>query len=344
MSNHLPSAPPGVVAADGVPAFGSYQGSVDAIRWSGLAGGFAHGRLWRALHWKRWQWVGVANQDLFAALALFRSGYVASCFGYVFSRREGRMLVERSTLAVPGLELEVGQQPGAGLHARFHRRGVRAEISRAAGSSSYRVCVAWGGLAIDLELDAARAAPALTAICPVPGAVANATQKAGPLSVRGRIVVDGRLFPFGGATEGVGTLDHTSGLLARETRWRWASMWGRVPGGPLVGLNLVTGFNQPADGTGENALWIGDQLIPLGPADIAFSNGGGEWTVKTSDGLVDLVLTPEGARRETVDLKLVKSVYVQPLGRFYGTVRTPGGQRIAIDGLPGVTEDHLARW
>jgi hypothetical protein len=61
--------------------------------------------------------------------------------------------------------------------------------------------------------------------------------------------------------------------------------------------------------------------------------------------MVDLVFTPEGARREDKDLFVAQSFYVQPVGVFSGTIRPgPGAARLQISDLAGVTEDHRARW
>jgi hypothetical protein len=38
------------------------------------------------------------------------------------------------------------------------------------------------------------------------------------------------------------------------------------------------------------------------------------------------------------------SKYVQPFGTFSGHLTAADGERVAIDGLAGVAEDHAARW
>src|SRR5205807_7483748 len=103
-------------------------------------------------------------------------------------------------------------------------------------------------------LDAGAAPPTLLAIAPIEGGVANATHKTVCLPARGEVRVAGARFDLEGHH---GVLDHTAGLLARETTWLWASA-----SGARVGLNLVDGFNGPV----ENALWLDGQLIPVGEA------------------------------------------------------------------------------
>ena len=61
--------------------------------------------------------------------------------------------------------------------------------------------------------------------------------------------------------------------------------------------------------------------------------------MQSVDGRVDLTFRAEGYRAQTVDLKVIFSRYVQPFGTFSGTVNG-----IAVEDLPGVAEDHAARW
>ncbi len=63
------------------------------------------------------------------------------------------------------------------------------------------------------------------------------------------------------------------------------------------------------------------------------------WRIRSEDGRVDLVFQPEGQRAQTIDLMLIASRYVQPFGSFSGKLHG-----VTLDGLAGVTEDHVARW
>ncbi len=134
-----------------------------------------------------------------------------------------------------------------------------------------------------------------------------------------------------------GALDHTSGLLARETRWHWASA-----AGPRLGFNFVEGFNGPV----ENVVWLDGRIHPVGPVAFEFDRARTNlpWRIRSPDGAVDLTFTPEAERRQNKNLVLAVSRYVQPIGTFRGTLRLPGTAEVKVDDLAGVTEDHLARW
>ncbi len=106
-------------------------------------------------------------------------------------------------------------------------------------------------------------------------------------------------------------------------------------------MNLSDGFM----GISENVVWADGELYPVGAARFEFDADDPErpWQVKTTDGAVDLTFTPEGFRRQDKNLGLALSRYVQPFGVFRGTLRLGGVARQVTD-LPGVTEDHVARW
>ncbi len=167
------------------------------------------------------------------------------------------------------------------------------------------------------------------------GAALHATQKSGGLALDGEVRVGTSAFSLAG---GVASVDYSNGLLARDTAWRWASAHGQG-----IGFNLQAGYF----GAAENALWLDQTIIPLGAASFDFDPAAplAPWHIKTDDGLLDLVFTPEGARSEDKNLLVAASHYVQPIGTFSGTVRAaqdaPARQ---IDALVGVTEEHRSRW
>jgi hypothetical protein len=190
---------------------------------------------------------------------------------------------------------------------------------------------------------AAGGAPPLAVIAPVrDGGVVNVTLKRAGLLAFGSLTVDGRRFDLDG---GVAGMDYTHGLLARRTSWRWAMANGRLQDGTPLGLNLVEGFNEEAATVNENALWVGDRLIPLGRARFDYNKDDvlDPWRVRTVDGSVDLRFRPLHAHREDRDFKLVKSHFAQPVGRFEGEIRVDG-HPVPVAWLAGVTEDQDILW
>jgi hypothetical protein len=327
----LAPAPRAPVDASGQPAFGAYAGECAEISWARLDGPYARNALWRLLHLKRWHYVSLAGPDLCAALLVADVGYAANAFLYLFDRKERLLLADRSFLGIPGLMAEVAAHAGPGARTRWN--GAGAEITFDRGANGWTLLArAPGDFAVEASL-ALPAAPTLCAVARIEGGVANCTHKTLCLPAQGEVRVGGRRFDLDGH---FGALDHTSGLLARDTSWRWAS----ATRGDL-GVNLVQGFN----GAVENAVWLDGRVYPVGAAEISYDVAAPQdsWRIRTVDGAVDLTFRPEGERRKDVDLYVARSRYLQGIGAMSGRLRV-GGREVQVTDLCGVTEDHSARW
>ncbi|MBI4510011.1 MAG: DUF2804 domain-containing protein [Deltaproteobacteria bacterium] len=334
IASSLPPPPSSLLDAQGHPAFGAYAGEISRVSWQGLRAPSPKGKLWTALHQKGWHFVSIAGQRHLAALAIIDLGWLASCFVYVFDRQEKRFLIDAQFMGPPVLASRVSDRAGALARSSFRMPGASFTLERASHSDSWHVSGHAQGLHLNAWLDAASAPPTLCAVAPIPGGAANCTHKTVCLPATGEIRVSGITIDLAGHTA---MLDHTRGLLARETSWKWASL-----SAPGIGLNLVEGFNGPV----ENVVWIGGHLSPVGAATISHdpTRPGSPWLIRTDDGKVDLEFRPEGARRQDVNLVLASSRYVQPIGTFWGTIRGDGTTSAKVDGLVGVTEDHRSRW
>jgi hypothetical protein len=323
---------PESVVVDGAPAHGRYAGRIDRIDWSALRE--RPGRLWRKLHHKRWHYVGLGNDALFIGVAIVDVGWTCTAFAYLFDRRRRRLLADWSQDGLPGLQAGVSDAPLADAHAWFRGPGARLELRHQA-DDSLLLQVRTRGLRIEAQLGLDGMAPPLLAIGPIEGGLAHATQKTTALPVLGWAEAGGQRFSLDDAWAAV---DASNGLLARETAWRWASAHRAD-----IGFNLQRGYF----GAQENVLWLDGQPIPLGAAQFDFdaTQPLSPWHIRTEDGLLDLVFTPEGARRANRNLLIAASRYVQPVGTFAGTVRAaPGAPSREVAGLLGVTEDHFSRW
>lgn len=333
----------------GAPAWGSYRGAFREIDCARLV----PDRFERLATEKRWLWGAIATDPRAAepggrpsteparpasliAWAVVDLGYAASAFAFCW--QEGRGLaVDRSLLGVPRL-CRVRRSAGARIDARFvHPRGSIRTIARD-GEPTIEVAIALEGLEVHATLDERGAPPALTAVAPVPRGRVNVTEKRALMAVRGAALIDGRRVSLDGA---LGGYDLTHGLLGRRTQWNWAFLLGRATTGERVGVNLVQGFV----GEPECAAWIDGDLVPLAEGRFEFTRDDPmrPWRVTTADGAVDLAFEPGGAHRESLDLKLLRSRFVQPAGTFTGTIRA-GGRTLRIERAPGVVEDQDVLW
>lgn len=333
----LPAAPNSLSDA-GLPRFGTYAGRVTDSSLAGLTAPFAHAGARRLAREKKWHYACAASKELVIGGAVIQLGYLASCFVYVFDRQARKLLVDRS-MVIPPMLAEVSDSPA---HARAVLRSLRTRVEIEASVSGGRFSARFpGDVEIDLQLRGDGAPVPLTAICPVPGEGVTLTQKTCCLTAEGLVRVGSEKRKL---SEAFASLDYTHGLLARETAWRWASASGRGVGGEQVGLNLVAGQN---DGEAtENGIWIDGALSRLSKVQFDFDpqRPTEPWKIESEDARVKLRFVPEGKRAENIDLKLIASQYVQPIGTFEGTLRGEDGREVRVSGLPGVTENHRAVW
>lgn len=187
---------------------------------------------------------------------------------------------------------------------------------------------------ISANLDAGGSPAPLCAIVPIEGGIGNCTHKTVGLLASGEVDVGSATFDLDGS---LALLDHTYGILARKTAWKWAAASTRD-----VSLNLVEGLNGP----GENFVWIDGKPYPVGAVRFSFDPAAPmkPWTIKGDGGRVDLLFVPEGFLRQDKQLLIAESRWLGPVGKFSGTLHPDGIAPRRVDALLGVTEDHFARW
>ncbi len=330
LASPLPPAPAQLVSADGAPQFGLYAGAIGDAAISRLKD--PPGILQRRLMEKKWQYAFVATPEMMLSIAVIDCGYLSTGICALFDRGGRRLLIDDNPV-LPPLCAQVRDEPADGMSARLVGPRIDARLQRAGGRVSIRA--KWAHAVIDLMLDANRAPAPISAVGDA-GAQGrfDFTQKTVLVPAEGEVRAGNVRFAVQGELAG---LDYTHGLLARETAWRWAFGCGRS-GPHLVAFNFSEGF---LGGAGENAVWIDGDPQAAGPVAFSFTPQApmSAWRVRSADGSVDLSFAPEGYRAQNIDLKLISSRYVQPFGTFSGTL---GG--IAVADLPGVAEDHAARW
>jgi hypothetical protein len=297
--------------ASGSPRVGAFTGPLPAVT---LARSM--------LRTKKWVWLGISAGDVWATLALVRTGYAATVFAFVADRTG--MLAERVVLATPQA-VRVSDAPHDDVTvASAVWRGARVGIDRREGAWAVRGVV--GPIAFDAELVFAEEGQ-LSVVAPLGPGRLSATEKRAPLHVLGRITVAGRVIELDGGRAGY---DYTHGHMPRHTRWRWAFGLDRD-----LALNLTSGFV----GAAECALLRANgAVVPVAEPRIDFGRTPLEraWTLEGEG--IDLRFEPVAAHAQSTNLVLVRSRFVQCVGRFRGTV---AGN--AID-MPGVVEDQDSLW
>ncbi len=331
MSNDLLPTPASLVDIDGnFPAYGPYRGAiadVSTARWDRDA------FTWRRrLQRKGWIYLGAYHDDFMVGFAVADAGYIGTAFLYVYDRKRREFVEEK--LDVPlGFRDDFAPSMRRGWKLGLGHRHWRIDPE----GDGMRLRYEGKRLSCDLRLSTLDGG--MTSLAPSRDRPFNHTFKrlCLPITVSARL--DERHFdvelPHGGA------LDFTLGYPPRDTHWNWACLQGTTDDGRPFGLNLVAHFNDEI----ENALWLGDRLIPLGRgAEFSVGQPPGQqsWTVRHAGLGLDLTFTPEGARSDRKNLGLVKHDFIQPFGRFTGTFRD-GDRDVRVEGY-GVVEDHTSHW
>ena len=289
---------------------------------------------------KEWHYTSIDCERIFLAFGLVHLGYAANVFLYMVDK-------QRPSVA----HQHVGFSPlGWGLD--FAPSSVEGETTWRRKGSEIRV--AWQGrqrrgtwdVRIDVPLSERRlrggfrveAADALALLYDLGGGRPAYTHKAAGLRASGSLRFGDEAIDLAGS---LATIDWTRSLATRQTRWKWASFAGHA-GGHALGLNLSAEVYDAPDGASlENALWIDGRVQPLPGVTFGVPKlpAVDDWTIRTADGRVDLTFRPLGARAQHLDLKLLRSDFVQPYGLFRGRVLGH-----TVEDVFGVVEDHLSVW
>lgn len=316
----LPASP---VDAQGALVHGRFAGTLGV---DPVALGPDGGRV------RRWRYVAAGDGDTIVGAAVVDLGFVGVAFA--FASAAGRVTRAETTRPL-GAGLRVGTTPAGGAVCRTRRSVVDVD-----GTGGFRLDVAAPGGRLRAEVHLHDPVTDATVLTATPEGGWNATVKAAGTPARGTVRIgDGPVVELG--PEAGAWSDWTAGRQDRTTVWRWAAGAGVADDGRRVGLNASTGMNAAV---GEDLVWWDgvprslpvDRLAPRTPEDPE-----GPWAVVSGDARLEL--DPEASRRAHEQLLVVTSSYVQPFGRWVGTLPAPDGHPTAVT-LAGVAEDHLAVW
>ena len=293
-----------------------------------------------SLRHKRWIYAGIFGPTHVVGVAVVHIGYAANAFVYV-GDLDGRRVRQWKAVA-PAWAARVSRRT-----ARWNHPGDTVDLSLPEGATPGRITAAVrvDGATVTLDATLAQAAAAGASVtCVAPSydgdaARWNLTTKDNDLVAQGTLVWGSEAL----ALDAAAAVDVTDAYPARHTAWRWASLAGRDRAGRRVGVNLCAIHND-SEHARENVLWLDGAVHPLGAARFTFDPSSPDrspWRLSAPG--VDLTFEPSGLRDGVENLGLVASRFVQPYGRFSGRIDV-GGVRTDLDGVPGVVEDHDARW
>jgi len=333
----LAPPPDSLLNENGIPNRGRYGGAIPEVRWPKI---WSPLRLLDMLRQKRWFFLTASSGDLLISVAIVDLTYAGNAFVHVADLRQGRLVAESSGLALPGLNLRVNNRPEEGAFASFRAPGLEIRFERPEGVNAYSLFVKTPELHVDASFDCVGAPDPLCVISQSAEGRPIYTEKRNLLALSGSIELRGAR----DILKGYAGLDYTNGYPPRDTHWYWSFGLGTLANGDAVGFNLCAGNN--LNGQNENAVWSGQNLYFLEEVRFEFAKSAPEekWRIGSADGNVDLEFEPKAIHRETRNLGLVQSRFVQLAGFYNGTIRIPGGKTLRIDRVPGLAEDQKVRW
>jgi hypothetical protein len=357
----LDPAPARAVSSDGIPHFGGYAGIVAQTGMSALAGPHRLGGsdpagvARRRLREKSWVYLFAATEEIAVTSALVNGGITGSGFLMVTDLKTGSVIADSSR---KGALAAVNDAPGDGLRATYRLPGTRYTVRRDGDEIRFQASLgrsmasvpgrsqAW----VELDLTLREGGLGITAVSEVEHgreSSVSVTGKASCLATTGSVVVHGEHGPRTWTLDGgLGGYDYTKGLLCRSTAWRWAYGTGQLEDGTVLGFNLTEGFSGVGERSRENAVWIDGRPTPLDPRSrFTFDRSDlmAPWRVATADGSVRLRFEPLALHNEHLDIRVLRSHFVQPVGHFSGEIDVEGRTHV-LDRIPGVAEDQDIVW
>ncbi len=339
----LPRAPADALGPTGEPRLGRYAGSLGRVELSRLTPEGMMASLRHAARVKRWQRVLLALPGHLLFIEILDGGTLAGGSAWIAERVSGEVLFDRDAAGVTGLNVRVGERPGAGARASFTAPGVALGLERRA--DRFRLTADLGeSLQLDVMLDTNGAPEPFALVAGLPEDGLRATQLTGPLAMEGRLEVRGRPVLLEG---GLAVVEYGAGLFPREVGWRKATAAGRLADGRPLALHLVDGLPGANNDDGaDDVLLIGAGPVALPPVVVEIDPGTSiaPCRLLSPDGSVDLSFRPAAAHRDSRGLLLVTLSTTQLAGELSGTLPGPGGRPLQVSGLACLLEDRTARW
>ncbi|MCP3942864.1 MAG: DUF2804 domain-containing protein [Desulfobacteraceae bacterium] len=295
---------------------------------------------------KRWCYTGITHPDIIFGAAVIHLGYITSAFCFGFDRKTGQML-EHTIVRPPLGQVCFDRHPENGI-CRFKSPGKFLEISSGPGWNikKLKTNFNFSGQNIQADIDIM---PLASGIDPMHffmpmGANTHAfTTKIAGLEACGQIQLNGTIYDLTPGNSHV-LFDWTHGVYPRQTFWNWACGAGLSQNGSPLGFNFSAGVYE--NKILENVIWIDGYPEPTDKVKFTYDpvNPDKPWEIKSRDKRINLLFTPEGMRKADDNFGIVKSKFIQPCGRFSGSIESQTGNCLVLDEVGGVVEEHFAKW
>ncbi|MCP4718875.1 MAG: DUF2804 domain-containing protein [Desulfobacteraceae bacterium] len=295
---------------------------------------------------KRWCYAGVIHKDIIFGCAVVHLGYLTSAFCFGFDRKT-RQMVEHTVVWPPLGQVCFDRNPETGT-CRFKVPGKFLEISSGPGLGTKKIEAnfRFSGQSIQADIDILPPSSGIDPMhffMPMDEDAHALTTKIAGLRARGQIRLNGMAYDLEPDESHV-LFDWTHGAYPRQTFWNWACGAGGSREGASLGFNFSSGVYE--NGILENIIWINGCPEPVDRVDFSYDavNPDKPWKIKSRDNRINLLFTPEGIRKANDNFGIIKSRFIQPCGKFSGSIKSRTGDDFILDELGGVVEEHFAKW
>ena len=296
---------------------------------------------------KEWQHFGIISKDHIFGTAVVNAKMMGVSWFYMFDRHT-RLLTEHKQNTGTGkvtLARELWND-----RCRYQGKGYDIDIHNYLDEGRHTLDVAIEaskmGPAVRAELvireDLAAVQPLIVVLPLKPGRPMYSHKV--PCPVEGRVRFGDLDVTLNSASDVV-LIDVHKSFYPYRTNWDWATFAGYDDEGKLIGANLTHNIIPDDRDNNENAIWFGNTLSLLREARFQIPKRYTDpWIIRTADRRVDLTFTPEGERKETINLGVFVSFYHQPFGTFSGTLVDDEGTTHEVKDICGVAEHHKVTW
>ena len=305
-------------------------------------------RLIQRLRLKEWRAIQAGDDDCFLCAVLYDAKFMSMASIDIWDRKKGekhgfRRMFPGSRFSLP-LSLDSGE-------TRMEAAGVSLAIIVDAKARKLRLKAACGAsrsrgkeeISLDLSFDFSMQGPSLFSVClPFgPNRAMYSTKALMPAS--GNLKAGSLSHSFEPASAS-GMLDDHKGYYPYRLHYDWVTGFGFDRSGRKVGFNLTDNQVEDQVRYNENRLWVDGEVHALAPVKITRPFGReAPWNIQDTEGMVDLVFTPEVSHDIALNLGFAEIDYAGPFCRFEGRLRTPAGDLINASGLYGMGEDKRVR-
>lgn len=332
-----------LIGKDGRPNYGVYSGFINKLNLEDLRPygkpniWFVRQELNKRLRLKRWQYLGVCNEEVIFGLAVVHIGFLSNFFVYIFDRKL-KALKEYNFYQPIGLSTEfTGSLADGGVS--FSAKDISVKIENTRDNIKLNASVKND---LDVKLVFTNDIEPLSVVTRAGLKGFNYTTKEAGISVDGSIRLENKYFAVNPLSS-TGVMDYNLGFPGRRTFWNWATGSGVDNKKRKIGFNFSCGINETS--YTENAFWVGGKIFKVDQVIFKYDDLHllSPWTIQSNDGKVNLKFYPEGERNSNLYMGLISSRFHQPFGKFSGEL-IDGKSKYVLDSVSGFVEEHESLW